>query len=230
MDHMFTFDGLAPAPSDEVRQELVLTNRSDSENEVVVMATGDTNGRIRNLFVTLPPNETYRVCLDPLWDYDDLHMISWLPFDAVLEVDTGAAHRETLPIVVNQPGSHLGQPDKYAAWCQERSVYRRLEGNYLFGYFERAIMGKHEGELLLHMFWPNHGELLHTVNVAVSATNRLDLPRVRVSEQMLKGYEQQENRPFEEPEMTIMLVSDLTTGDFLPSRNQEDMDNALLTV
>ncbi|MDJ0841736.1 MAG: hypothetical protein QNK37_34855 [Acidobacteriota bacterium] len=232
LDNMFTFDGLVSAPAGDIRQELVLTNRADSDNNVVVIATGDACSRVRNLFVTVPAHETYRICLDPLWDYDDLHMISWLPFDAVLEIDTGLAHHDTVPIRVYEPGVQSAQKQTLAAYCQERSVYKRFSGSYLFGYFERPIFGEHAGDMVLHVFWPNHGELLHTTYLTGQMAS--SLTGSRISKQMMRddvSTGKRKQGPYEEPEMKILLVSDMTAESFLPTADQPDVGaKALMPV
>ena len=214
---LYSCDGMVIPHIEELGLDLKLVNHSEFDSEIVVMATGDTNGRVRNFFVRIPANETYTVCLDPLRDYDDLHLISWQPFDASLETDNGTS-KESVPITVQSPQQVCDNRGKYVSYCQERYVYKRFSGSYLFGYFEHVIGTERKGEFSLHIFWPNHGEILHTRYQGVVPSRKR--PPVRVAPEILANWfgEDAPGYPAEEEEPTIYLVSDMSGSDFLPSQ------------
>ena len=227
-DRLSTLSGLL-SPVEEFGLDLKLTNQSQYDNEIVVMATGDTNGQVRNFFVRVPANETYSVCLDPLRDYDDLHLISWQPFDASLEIDDGSSNKELMSITVQAPKLHRYNHQKYTDYCQERFTYKRFSGSYLFGYFERVVAGEHLGEVSLHLFWPNHGEILHARYLC--GENLEQRSPVMVSPEALETW-------FGAPptflpgevEPTVYLVSDMSGSSFFTEERTELHSKAVVSV
>jgi len=188
---------------------LEIVNRSEHENEIVVMASGEARGKIRLFFVHVKPGMMSRIGLDPLGAYDDLHLISWQAFDAFMVAEGPDLQQERVPIPVRIPGKLTHAGERYASYCQERYTHQRFSGSYLFGYFEKVTRGMNAGSLCLHVFWPNHGQLMHVRYLCKTEASRRNEGPLISTEILADRIRRQTAHLTEPDEMTVLLVSDL---------------------
>ena len=199
-----------------LRLEIEISNRTDCESEIVIMANSEARNRVRLFIVQVPPDMVYRINLEPLRQYDDLHLVSWQAFDAALVMEHPDDGRQRIPLSVRSPVEGNGCASSYASYCQERYTYKRFSGSYLFGYFEKTLNGREAGMVCLHVLWPNHGELLHVrylCDAGIEARGAHPLRSLELPEPMRSAF----GDLAEKDEMAVVLISDMEQGPRKPT-------------